>query len=58
MQKKRHLPTLITGLALLLQAHGASAIGWSRAQQSAVLGQPLDFTAMLRLDRAYPGYDT
>lgn len=50
MQKKRPSQSLFTGLVLLLLAPGASAIGWSRAQQSAVLGQPLDFTATLRLD--------
>jgi len=50
MQKKRHLSSLLTGLALLLLAQGALAIGWSRAQQTAVLGQPLDFSAALRLD--------
>jgi hypothetical protein len=50
MQKKRHLSSLFVGLALLCMAHGASAIGWSRAQQSAVLGQQLDFSAALRLD--------
>jgi hypothetical protein len=50
MQKKRHLSSLFTCLALLLLAHGAQAIGWSRSAQTAVLGQPLDFVAALRLD--------
>ena len=50
MQKKRHLSSLLTGLALLSLAQGALAIGWSRSQQTAVLGQPLDFSAALRLD--------
>jgi hypothetical protein len=50
MQKKRHLSSLLTSLALLLLTQGAQAIGWSRSAQSAVLGQPLDFIAALRLD--------
>jgi len=50
MPKKRPLSSLLTGLALLLTAFDASAIGWLRAQQTAVLGQPLEFAAALRLD--------
>ncbi len=34
----------------MVAAHGVSAIGWARAQQGAVLGQQLDFSAALRLD--------
>ena len=50
MQKKRHLSSYVIGSILLYSASGASAIGWAQAQQSAVLGQPLDFHATLRLD--------
>ena len=50
MQKKRLLPSVLTGLALLGAVQGVWAIGWARAQQSAVLGHPLDFSATLRLD--------
>lgn len=50
MQKKRQLSSFLIGLALLGAAQGAWALGWARAQQSAVLGQPLDFAATLRLD--------
>jgi pilus assembly protein FimV len=50
MQKKRPSSSFLIGLVLLSAAHGASAIGWTRAQQTAVLGQPLDFNAALRLD--------
>jgi len=50
MQKKRLLPSLLTGLALFGAVQGVWAIGWARAQQSAVLGHPLDFSATLRLD--------
>lgn len=50
MQKKRHLPTLCLGLAALAAAPAASALGWDRAPQSAVLGQSLDFNVNLRLD--------
>ncbi len=50
MQKKRHLPTLCLGLAVFIAAPGASALGWGRAPQTAVLGQSLDFNVTLRLD--------
>ncbi len=50
MQQQRHLSSVLIGLALLVSAQDAAAIGWARAQQSAVLGQTLDFSATLRLD--------
>jgi hypothetical protein len=50
MHRPRQFSPVIVGLTLLFMAHGASALGWGRAQLSAVLGQPLDFTAQLRLD--------
>jgi len=50
MQKPRQLLSLLTALALLFMAPCASALGWAGAQQSAVLGQRLDFSAVLRLD--------
>ncbi len=50
MQKKRHLSLVLIGLALFAASQAGWALGWARAQQSAVLGAPLDFTAALRLD--------
>ncbi|MFY9512449.1 MAG: hypothetical protein WAQ05_15885, partial [Rubrivivax sp.] len=50
MLNTRHLPSALISLVLLGATQAASAIGWARAQQSAVLGQSLDFTAALRLD--------
>lgn len=50
MLNTRHLPSALIGLALFGAAQAGWAIGWARAQQSAVLGAPLDFTAALRLD--------
>ena len=50
MQKKRHLSLVLIGLALSVASQAGWALGWARAQQSAVLGAPLDFTAALRLD--------
>lgn len=35
---------------MLSAAQSASALGWSRADQAAVLGRPLSFSATLRLD--------
>jgi pilus assembly protein FimV len=50
MHRPRQFSPVIVGLTLLFMAHGALALGWGRAQLSAVLGQPLNFTARLRLD--------
>ena len=50
MQKKRPLTTLIAALFGLLACIDASALGFGRAPQTAVLGQPLDFVVPLRLD--------
>ncbi|WP_425259633.1 hypothetical protein ACPOLB_02045 [Rubrivivax sp. RP6-9] len=41
---------VLIGLALSAASQAGWALGWARAQQSAVLGAPLDFTAALRLD--------
>jgi hypothetical protein len=50
MHRNRQFPLVIVGFVLLLVAQAALAIGWGRSQLSAELGQPLNFTAMLRLD--------
>jgi pilus assembly protein FimV len=47
---RRVSPLLITGFVLLLAAPVAQAIGFGRTSASALLGQPLNFTAILRLD--------
>lgn len=50
MPKQRQHLSFFIGLAALCVSQGAPAIGWGRAPQSAVLGQPLDFNVSLRLD--------
>ena len=50
MQQKRRLSLVILAVAGLLAGGAASAIGWGRAPQTAVLGQVLDFPVALRLD--------
>lgn len=50
MLKQRRLSLVSMALAGVLAAGEASAIGWGRAPQSAVLGQVLDFPVTLRLD--------
>lgn len=49
LMTRRLLPTLVT-LAVAAAAGNAQAIGWGPASQGALIGQPLDFTASLRLD--------
>ena len=50
MLEKRRPTALLIALALLPAAQGAAALGWARADQAATLGQPLAFSATLRLD--------
>jgi pilus assembly protein FimV len=50
MPKKRLLSTLIAAFVGLAASLEVSAIGFGRAPQSAVLGQPLSFTIELRLE--------
>ncbi len=50
MQKKWPLSTLVPAFLGLAACLEAAAIGFGRAPQSAVLGQPLDFVVNLRLD--------
>ncbi|MBK1715609.1 hypothetical protein CKO43_22935, partial [Rubrivivax gelatinosus] len=50
MQKKRQPSSIWIAITLLSAVQSASALGWSRADQAAVLGHPLSFAASLRLD--------
>ena len=50
MLKHRHLPNLIAVLFGLAASVDAAALGFGRAPQTAVLGQPLDFAVPLRLE--------
>lgn len=50
MLTKRPLPSILFGLAGMAMTTGASALGWERMAQTAVLGAPLDFSVSLRLD--------
>ncbi|BAL96259.1 hypothetical protein RGE_29200 [Rubrivivax gelatinosus IL144] len=50
MLQKRPPSTIWIAIALLSAAQSASALGWARADQAAVLGRPLSFSATLRLD--------
>ena len=50
MFSNRPYSPVLVGLVLLALASGSSAIGWGRSTSSAEIGQPLDFTATLRLD--------
>ena len=47
---RRVSPLLITGLLLLLAAPVAQAIGFGRTSASTLLGQPLNFSALIRLE--------
>jgi pilus assembly protein FimV len=50
MLKRRRLPTLVALIFGLAASVDAAALGFGRAPQTAVLGQPLDFAVPLRLD--------
>lgn len=50
MQQKRPPSTLWIAITLLFASQSADALGWARADQAAVLGRPLSFSATLRLD--------
>jgi len=51
---KRLVPFILSAAGLLVGLGDAHAWGFGRAQPSAVLGQPLDFSVELRLDPSEP----